>query len=125
MTVYTGTLARQLIVATALRTRVAAGLVPHDLNMTEWLILHYLAEAGDQRPTDLAAYLEISVSLVSVTTRPLIRRGLVVGIAKTRDRREKHLSLTDDGRGLLTAVEATLTAKYSAATRRQGMGATS
>lgn len=102
-------LAWQLIEATKIRKRVSNILAPFELNMSEWAILVRLNEVGDQRPTDLASFMCATVPLVVMTVRSLQQRGLIDSVAKkSRDGRNRYLSITEQGRAVIEQVESSL-----------------
>ena len=77
----------------------------HDLSLAQTRLLGVLR---DRRPTmnELARLLGLDKSSITGLVDRAERRGLVVRVPSTTDRRAVLVSLTDDGRSLVSAVSA-------------------
>lgn len=84
----------------------------HDLSIVQTRLLGVLR---DRRPTinELAALLELDKSSTSGLVERAERRGLVVRVPSTTDRRSVRVSLTAAGRKLVTRVAAGFEADVS------------
>ncbi|MEJ6401659.1 MarR family winged helix-turn-helix transcriptional regulator [Yoonia sp. 2307UL14-13] len=57
------------------------------------------------RPSDIAADLAVPRTTISAAVKALLKKGLVVTAADKTDRRAITISLTDDGKDVLAAIE--------------------
>jgi len=85
----------------------------HDLSIIQTRLLGVLR---DRRPTmnELARYLGLDKSSVTGLVDRAERRGLVVRVPSATDRRAALVSLTDDGRSLISQAAAGFEADVSA-----------
>lgn len=104
-----GSAALQMIAHKKLQSQIKTVLEDYDLNLTQWLIISRLEEVkGGQRTTDLARFMHVEVPLVTMMSRPLRTRGLIVSEAQTPDKREKLLRATTRAKEIVKAVEVQL-----------------
>jgi DNA-binding MarR family transcriptional regulator len=75
-------------------------------------LLVRLAEAGDSRLTDLAAFVGVGKPTVSRQVRLLRDLGLVERTAAPSDARSQLIRLTEDGRSRLDAARAARRARF-------------
>jgi DNA-binding MarR family transcriptional regulator len=75
-------------------------------------VVWHLAEGGPQRISDLAAQLNVDVSVVSRQVGELVTAGYLERHLDPHDRRACRLSLTDTGHAALDAVLARLTGRF-------------
>jgi len=78
-------------------------LAPTGLRSTQFAILAELHELADKPPTlaELAAALVIDRSALGHNLRPLERDGLITLQQSPKDRRRRHIVMTEQGRALL------------------------
>jgi len=78
-------------------------LAPTGLRSTQFAILAELHELADKPPTlaELAAALVIDRSALGHNLRPLERDGLITLQESPKDRRRRHIVMTEQGRALL------------------------
>jgi DNA-binding MarR family transcriptional regulator len=76
-----------------------------ELTMTQIKLLHYLEDAADHEREltlkDVAELVQVSLPAASRTVEDLVRRGFVLRIEDSADRRMKRVSLTDTGRAAI------------------------
>jgi DNA-binding MarR family transcriptional regulator len=75
-------------------------LRPHGIGVTQWYVLHQLAEGGPTMQRDLVQLLQIERSTVSIIVANLVRKGLIEQISDAVDQRQKKLQLTAAGAAL-------------------------
>jgi DNA-binding MarR family transcriptional regulator len=95
--------ASRALVAIAARSLSAA---PSDVTLPQYRVLVVLATRGPQRPSDLAAELNVAGSSVTRMCDRLVRKRLVRRKAHRDDRRELHVEITDAGRAIVDSVTA-------------------
>src|SRR5262245_38408460 len=95
--------ASRTLVAIAARSLAAA---PSDVTLPQYRVLVVLATRGPQRPSDLAAELNVAGSSITRMTDRLVRKRLVRRRAHRDDRRELHIEITDAGRAIVDTVTA-------------------
>lgn len=88
----------------ALRTRSQRMLEPVDLNPVKALILGFVAESTFT-PSELTDMIETAPSMTSSLIGDLENRGLIHRDPDPNDRRKVRLTLTQEGRELLAAVD--------------------
>jgi DNA-binding MarR family transcriptional regulator len=87
--------------------RMVEALNEHDLTLTQMKALNALDDASGERSVkDLGACLAMSLPAASRTAEGLLQRGLVAREEDPADRRIKRLTITDDGRDVLRALES-------------------
>ncbi len=79
----------------------------HGIVTSQYEFLHHLRDHENTRTTDMAAEFAIGVGAVSKAMDRLAARGLLTRIPNPANRRSTILTLTDEGRALADAVEAT------------------
>ena len=84
-----------------------------DLSLAHYRILAAVA-AGDERASGVAARLALGKPAVSASVDALCRRGLLVRAGVAGDQRATALSLTPQGRAVLTAAEAAMLGRLDA-----------
>ncbi|EPX85554.1 MarR family transcriptional regulator [Salipiger mucosus] len=87
--------------ARALARRFDAALKPFGLTNGQFSILMSLNRPEPPRISDLAPFLAMDRTTLTAALKVLERRGLVSGTPDPADRRNRRLSLTDEGRALL------------------------
>ncbi len=76
-----------------------ATLRPYDLGVTQWYVLHHLAE-GPTMQRELLRMLEVERATLSVIVATLVRKGLVERIGGQSDQRQNLLRMTPAGKKL-------------------------
>lgn len=76
-----------------------------ELNLMESRIIFELAQAGDLRSKDLAAELAIDKGYLSRIVSSLKKRKLISDHSSQTDRREKLLTLTDQGKKMFKKID--------------------
>ncbi len=79
------------------RAVMEAALRPHDLGVTQWYVLYYLAHGGTTMQRELLRTLQIERATLSVIVGTLVRKGLVDQVPDRVDQRQKRLRLTAAG----------------------------
>ncbi len=82
--------------------------------------VHFINRWPGTRVNDLLTVLGVTKQSLNRVLRTLIEDGLVDSRVGTRDRRERHLTLTDKGRALERALSDAQTARMRDAFRRAG-----
>jgi DNA-binding MarR family transcriptional regulator len=95
--------ASRALVAIAARSLAVA---PSDVTLPQYRVLVVLATRGPQRPSDLAAELNVAGSSITRMSDRLVRKRLVLRRAHRDDRRELHIEITDAGRAIVDTVTA-------------------
>lgn len=72
-------------------------LRPFDLGVTQWYVLHHLADAGSMMQRDLVRILQIERATLSAVIASLVRKRLVEQVPDRVDQRQKRLQLTPAG----------------------------
>ncbi|WP_158970530.1 MarR family winged helix-turn-helix transcriptional regulator [Chachezhania sediminis] len=72
-------------------------LRPYDLGATQWHVLNHLATSGPTRQRDFPKLLQIEKPALSEVVATLVRKGLVSQDPDIKDRRQRLLSLTEEG----------------------------
>ncbi len=72
-------------------------LRPHDVGVTQWYVLHRLAEVGPTMQRELVSLLQIERATVSIIVSALVRKGLVEQVPSDLDQRQRLLRLTPAG----------------------------
>src|ERR1700754_1392122 len=75
-------------------------LRPVGLRITQFSVLAYLAREGEARVRDLGAGLLLEETTLTRSLRPLEQQGWLK-VRPGEDRRERYVSITERGRGLL------------------------
>jgi len=83
----------------------------HGIVTSQFEFLKYVRDNERARAADLAAAFAVGVGAISKAIDRLEQRGLVARIPNPADRRSALLELTDAGRILVDAAEATFTAR--------------
>jgi DNA-binding MarR family transcriptional regulator len=92
-----------------IRETVTIALKKFKLNATQWIILGILNNAKEPEKISAVAHtLQVEVPLITTLAQPLIAMGYVEQHADTNDRRNKPLTLTDDGKIFVKQIEAQL-----------------
>jgi len=84
--------------------RFDAASKPYGLTNGQFSLMMALNRPEPPRVGDLAAFLAMDRTMLTAASKPLQRRGLVEVLPDARDRRERWVRLTDDGRLLLVEV---------------------
>ena len=95
--------ASRALVAVAARSLAAA---PSDVTLPQYRALVVLATRGPQRPSDLAAELDVAASSITRLCDRLVRKKLVKRQVRPSNRREYMIEITDEGRAIVDAVTA-------------------
>jgi DNA-binding MarR family transcriptional regulator len=66
------------------------------------------------RTTDLARFMHVEVPLITMMSRPLRTRGLIVSDVKSPDKREKLLSVTGKAKEIIAVIEKRLQKQLAA-----------
>ena len=104
-----GGAALQLIANKKLQSRVKVILEEYELNLTQWLIISRLNDIrSGLRTTDLARFMHVEVPLITMMSRPLRKRGLIISAVRTPDKREKLLSVTTKAKEIIEVIETRL-----------------
>lgn len=80
-------------------------LEPHQLSVTQWLIVSGVAHASGQTLTDFSRLLDRDAGSLSRAIHQLNRRGLLIHRRNPHDRRSTRLVLTAEGRAMHEEVE--------------------
>lgn len=92
-----------------LRQQVIEVLSIYDLSPTYWSMLGIIYESRDGiRQTDVASALQVKPPLVTMMTRELQNRDLIVAVTNQFDARAKLLTTTPAGKKYIKTVEANL-----------------
>ncbi len=92
-----------------LRQKVIEVLSIYDLSPTYWSMLGIIYESRDGiRQTDVASALQVKPPLVTMMTRELQNRDLIVAVTNQFDARAKLLTTTPVGKKYIKTVEANL-----------------
>lgn len=75
-----------------------------DISISEWRVLVHIAHAGTPSVRDIEAKVGIEKSKVSRAAARLEKRGLITKQVNPEDRRLLHLSLTQQGEGLMSEL---------------------
>lgn len=75
-----------------------------DISIPEWRVLVHIAHAGNPSVRDIEAKVGIEKSKVSRAAARLEKRGLITKQTNPSDRRLLHLSLTSEGRALMSKL---------------------
>lgn len=75
-------------------------LRPHGIGVTQWYVLHHLANIGPTKQRELAWKLSIERATVSAVVAALVAKSLVEQVQDHADLRQKLLQLTPKGRSL-------------------------
>ncbi len=104
-----GGTALQLITSKKLQSKIKSILDEYELNLTQWLIISRLNTIrSGLRTTDLARFMHVEVPLVTMMSRPLRKRGLIVSDPQSGDKREKMLSVTTPAQEIIADVDSRL-----------------
>ncbi|HEX8227054.1 MAG TPA: MarR family transcriptional regulator [Candidatus Saccharimonadales bacterium] len=104
-----GGAALQLIALKKLQSRIKTILDEYELNLTQWLIISRLSDIRTGlRTTDLARFMHVEVPLITMMSRPLRKRGLIVSDVKSPDKREKLLNVTGKAKDIIAVIEKRL-----------------
>jgi DNA-binding MarR family transcriptional regulator len=113
-----GGAALQVIAHKKLQARIKVILEDYELNVTQWLIISRLNDIrSGLRTTDLARFMHVEVPLVTMMSRPLRKRGLIVSEVQVPDKREKLLSVTKTARDIIEIVEKRLQKQVATMTK--------
>ncbi|MEM1302379.1 MAG: MarR family transcriptional regulator [Pseudomonadota bacterium] len=82
--------------------------------------LHFINRSPGTTVNNLLNTLGVTKQSLNRVLRSLIEDGLVVSAVGTRDKRERHLTLTDDGRALEQALSNAQRARMRAAYKAAG-----
>ena len=88
-----------------LRANVSETLASFKVNMPQWTLLGQLYDTPDIHLADLANYLGVEAPLITSLVKELDEKGLLTLKVDPSDNRAKLLSLTEEGRGLIPAIE--------------------
>jgi DNA-binding MarR family transcriptional regulator len=88
----------------------ACGELEPPLTLAQYRLLAMIA-SGSDRASHLAGLLALAKPTVSATVDTLVERNLVERSTSSDDRRVTTLSVTADGRGVLTSAEVSLRAR--------------
>ncbi|CAM3771835.1 MarR family winged helix-turn-helix transcriptional regulator [Litorimonas haliclonae] len=88
--------------ARALARRFDEALRPLNLKQGQYSLLVSLNRPGAPRISDVAYLLAMDRTTLTANLKPLQKRGLVVVTKDPEDKRNRRLSLTEDGLDLLT-----------------------
>ncbi len=92
-----------------LRQHVVTVLNEYDLTPTHWSMLGIIFESRDGiRQTDVAKLLQVKPPLITMMTRELQDRGLIIAVVNQFDARAKLLTTTPTGKKYIKTVEANL-----------------
>jgi DNA-binding MarR family transcriptional regulator len=92
-----------------LRQRVVEVLGAYDLTPTYWAMLGVIFESRDGiRQTDVAKHLQVKPPLVTMMTRELQNRDLIVAVTNQFDARAKLLTTTPAGKKFVKTIESQL-----------------
>jgi DNA-binding MarR family transcriptional regulator len=92
-----------------LRQRVVEVLSAYDLTPTYWSMLGIIMESRDGiRQTDVAKLLQVKPPLVTMMTRELQSRDLIVSVTNQFDARAKLLTTTPAGKKFVKTIEASM-----------------
>lgn len=102
------TLFHQLILTyRPFETQLNEKLVKHHLHRTEWSVLYYLVASESMTSVEMARLLSVEKPNITRTMKSLVERGLVK--AKLgRDKREKHMVITDKGMNVYNEIRVTI-----------------
>lgn len=87
------------------RTLVAR-LKEHGLGLAQYGVLVALLDFGGSPPHELAARLQTDRSHISAHVEALVKRGWVIRVPDTTDRRRVTVELTTDGRNVVDGLAA-------------------
>ena len=79
------------------RALTEAVLRPYGLGMTQWYVLHHLAQDGPTMQRELLGKLQVERATLSVIVGTLVRKGLVEQVPDRVDQRQKRLRMTRAG----------------------------
>ena len=79
------------------RAVMEAALRPHDLGVTQWYVLYYLAHDGPTMQRELLRTLQVERATLSVIVGTLVRKGLVAQVPDQVDQRQRRLRMTAAG----------------------------
>lgn len=71
------------------------------LSLNQVLIMEYLADKGQTRPSDLASMMQITTGGITGLSHKLVERGFIVKVADEADRRVSRLAITESGENVL------------------------
>ncbi len=92
-----------------LRQQVIDVLSSYDLTPTYWSMLGIIMESRDGiRQTDVAKHLHVKPPLVTMMTRELQKRGLIISVTNQFDARAKLLTTTTAGKKQIKTIESNL-----------------
>ncbi|WP_158913147.1 MarR family winged helix-turn-helix transcriptional regulator [Caulobacter sp. S45] len=83
-----------------------AALAPHGIKVTQRSILNHIAGAGAPAINELAAAMVMDAGAMTRSLRPLEREGWVQSLADPKDRRFRHVVLTEAGKQKLAETAA-------------------
>jgi MarR family multiple antibiotic resistance transcriptional regulator len=83
----------------------------HGIVTSQFEFLRYLRDHAGSRVADIAADFAVGVGAISKGTDRLEQRGLVTRRPNPKDRRSAILALTEEGRALVDAADATFEAR--------------
>lgn len=90
----------------------------YDLNSTQWSILGLIMSATDgMRVMDLAERLGVEAPLVTMLSKPMLKKKLIVKSKSASDNRARILALTPGGKSLAQEIEKVLTKQLQILTR--------
>ncbi len=97
----------------ALKTKLSYFLRPHNLTMMQWAIVGSLYSAGTtgMRVSDLAQQLNTSLAFVTTTLNVLEAKGIVKRDHHAQDNRAKVVSLTEQFKPSVEAIEKEVAVK--------------
>ncbi|MDP1874461.1 MarR family winged helix-turn-helix transcriptional regulator [Phenylobacterium sp.] len=87
----------------AVRRRDAAfekALAPLDLSLGQWRAISTVRRFGACAMSDLAAFTAVDRTTLTRSVDQLVRRDLMIRTTPATDRRQVHLTLTDQGQGV-------------------------
>ncbi|NYT69162.1 MarR family winged helix-turn-helix transcriptional regulator [Pusillimonas noertemannii] len=90
--------------ANIIAARFSDELKLHGINLQIWRVLAALDHKDGQSVTDLASHTAAELSYLSRSLADIEKRGLVVRVTSSQDKRTVRLSLTPAGRRLVKAL---------------------
>lgn len=103
--------------ARALARRFDEALRPAGINNGQFSLMMALARPQPWAMGPLAELLAMDRTTLTAKLKPLVRRGLVAMATDDKDRRNRRLTLTDEGRALLAAALPLWEAAHAAVER--------
>ncbi len=89
-------------------------LQEHHLSLPQLGALHFLRAEGTQSVSAIAHHVQLSLAATSHLIERLVQRGLLARTEDPSDRRQKRVDLTDEGRALVSGIQAEAMASLDA-----------